>query len=216
MGTFSRWSTSFVAHINAMIQKVENHEALADVTICDMQRAAGRAKAHLARVKRETASLERSINQQREEVACWEARAVAVAQEDREKARACIARKREAERKYDQLHHRYAEQHAAQETLEADVKHIIQKIDDLKRKRQVLQSRQSRTEAIKAVHAVDSGQTHVDDVFDRWEFSIIEEETVQGLHSETTDALEEDFRREEEAQAIDAELDALLATSGSA
>ena len=64
------------------------------------------------------------------------------------------------------------------------------------------------------MHAVDDGQLNVDDVFERWEFSIIEEETVQGFNGEVKDTLEEDFRRDEEAQAIDAELDALLTTSG--
>lgn len=213
MGTLGRWSTSFVAHINAMIQKVENHEALADVTIEDMQRAAGRAKAHLQRVSRETTSLQRSIHEQERDIELWQTRALAIAEQDRDKARACIARKRDAERKRDHLEHRYQEQRAAQETLGADLKHITERIEDLKRKRQVLQSRQSRNEAVRAVHAIDNGQSCIDDVFDRWEFSIIEQESVHGLDRDLQDPLEEDFIREEEAQAIDAELDSLLASS---
>jgi len=193
-----------------MIQKVENHEALADVTIRDMQRAAARARAHLERVSRETVRLEQKMVQAKREVERWETRAVAVAADDRAKAKACIQRKRVAEREHSQLEMRLEEQRNAQHSLDNDINHITRKIEDFKRKRSVLQTRQSRAEAAVAVQAADSDYDTIDDVFDRWEFSIVETESMQGMMASDQDPLDDDFRREEEESAIEDELNALL------
>lgn len=210
MGTISKWSASLVAHINSMIQKVENHEALADVTIQDMQRAAARAKAHLSRVARETVRLEQKLVALKTEVERWEGRAVECAEKDRDRARACLGRKRECERQLVQLRARHEEQLAAQVTLDNDIAHITRKIEDFKRKRQILQTRQSRAEAVSAVHtAEDCTGESLDDVFERWEFNIIEREAIHGLGNNKKDPLDEAFLKEEEDLAIDEELDVL-------
>ena len=54
MHTIRLWTATLASRVDAMVSRIENHEALAESAIRDVRRAAGRASVQLRRMRRET------------------------------------------------------------------------------------------------------------------------------------------------------------------
>lgn len=216
MRTLGRWTSGIVSRIDWMVSKVENQEALADSAIADIQRATARAKAQLARVRQDGVRIRHLLAEAQEAAQRWRVRACDCGTANEGKALECLRRGRQATARAVELTDRLATHEGTEEKLVADIRGAESRLGQLKEKRNLMRTRQSRAEALGQVGrltAADRGG--IDDIFERWETRITEAE-LQTACERDTDALEGEFITDEEEADLRAELVELQQAQASA
>lgn len=209
MSFFKRMTSGVVSRIDWMVSHVENHEALAERAIQQMQQAGARARVQLARVNKDGIQLRARIKEEQQNHQRWQQRAVQFANSDQDRALECLRRSKMAEKNFHNLNERYREHEHAQHKLSKDIQTIEERIKELKEKLNLMRTRQSRAEAVTAIGKVNPNGTHLDDVFERWEMSISETEIYSGLDHQQ-DQFEKEFMDQEEENDLLAELSLLV------
>ncbi|MEO0813149.1 MAG: PspA/IM30 family protein, partial [Myxococcota bacterium] len=215
MNRFRRWSVSIRTRLDDVIGQIENHEAVVDEVIRDVHRAAARARVQLRRVQRDGSQLRASIERDRQAAQEWRNRAATLGTEEESRAIECLRRAKRAERTVTELEERRVEHDRAEKQLTRDVKAIESRLSELRERRNLMRTRQSRAEAVTVVHAPDDSLCSLDDVFDRWDSRITEMELVTG-QNEAPDRFEEEFVSLEEEAALREELKSVRAQRGEA
>lgn len=211
MRAIRRWATSIAASFDYVITQVENHEAIVTSAIKDMQQAGNKARAQLARVKRDGENMRKRIADLRELERVWKERALRVHESDEAKALECLRRRKQVSRELEALETQEQEHSRLANQLNSDLKIIDERIAELKRKKNALTARQYRAEAMRIGQIDDLGLVaEIDDIFDRWELKIDEATGFQ----ESMDDLETDFISEEEEIELRSELSELVASDG--
>lgn len=178
----NRWHSfraGLVSRVDWMVSQVENHEALAESAIRDLQRHAARAKVQLARVHADGRQLEARRDEAREAEGSWRERARKAAETDEARALECLRRAKRAGATASGLEERAEEQARIERQLGRDLARVEERLGELRIQRNRMRTRQSRAEALAAVGECESSGA-LDDVFDRWETRITEREFAAG------------------------------------
>jgi phage shock protein A len=218
MGILSRFINVVRSNLNALLNRAEDPAKLLDQTLIDMQAAYGKAKDHVARSLADEKRLEKSLMDQQGEVKRWEERALrAVEQGDDELAREALRRKNEHARMAAQFQHEHAAHAANVQRLKESLHELESKIEELRRKKNLLVSKQRRAEAqdqiYRTIEGIDSAGAV--DTIARMENKIEEMAALadarQDLSAEFSgDALEKRFAElDKSGEDVDAELLAL-------
>ncbi len=209
----NRWQhlrAGLVSRVDWMVSMIENHEALADSAIGDLQRHAARAKVQMGRVREDGRNLRERLDEERAGIARWRDRAKRLADSDRERALACLARSKNAERRAKEFEERVSEHERIETQLAGDIRRVEERLEQLRTQRNLMRTRQSRAEALAAVGECSPG-AELDEVFDRWNARITERELVAGC-SDSGDRLAFELTQEEADEALRDELEELLAS----
>lgn len=209
MNTFRRWTAGVFSRIDMIVAQVENHEALVNQALRELQQATARAHVQLKRVQRDGEQMRRQLADAQEASIQWKERAKRTV-DDEKRALECLKRSKRAKRAVQELDRRVAEHERIEQQLAADVRGLEERLDKLKEQRNLMRTRQSRAEAMGVVQGGKieiEGQ--IDEVFDRWEMRVTESEYAGGVTLSSEDRFEDDFVSEEEADELRAELDEL-------
>ena len=148
MGIFDRLSTLFKSNINDLISRAENPEKMLNQLILDM-------KTQLAKAKQEAAS---AIADEKKLSEDWEKRAVLAVQEGRDDlATQALMRYNEALQGAQQLHETWVRHKAETENLKNSLRQLNDKIEEAKRKKNILVARARRAEAQQRIQETMSG-----------------------------------------------------------
>jgi len=208
---FRRYRLSISSRLENVLDKVENHEAVIEAAIRDAREHAARARVKLNRVRRDGEKLRQRAEQLNADAEKWRERAVDSAEDDREKARECLRRRKHAQNEQARLAIEADEHHRIERQLGADLKRVEERVRELQRRRHTLAAREQRAEAAAITTEYDGGLLDdIEDVFDRWEGKLSETEMRADLD---TDSFAESFAAQEDAADLDAELDELLGAS---
>ena len=219
MSIFKRISATVSANLDNLIGEIENHEAVVDATIEEMQKKLAKAKVHLGKVNHEQHKLQQSINESQEKVLQWRQRAVDVANSDENKALMCVSRAKQNQQLVIQYEEALKQYQSVGKRLADDIKKTEQKIQSAKQKKTLMRARQSTSDALKTsrVKADRNNEKQLDDTFERWEINVVsseisnQEEYVGESHYESIDdSLEDEFEQKEYEQGLKDELNALL------
>ncbi|MEM6703246.1 MAG: PspA/IM30 family protein [Acidobacteriota bacterium] len=213
MNRFGRWTQTVVARIDHMVTQVENHESLAESALRDVQQSYARARVRLERVRRDGKLLVRQLEEARGDAERWRERALATAEASESSALECLKRSKQSASRVGELELRLSEHRAAESQLAADVDRVGQRLRELREKRNLLRTRQSRAEAVSAAKAADpTSHGRLDGVFERWEERIATIELDDDLHCEdSVDSFELEFEERELEEDLRGELEQLLA-----
>ncbi len=199
MNPFKRLSTGVAAQFNALIDQVENHEAVAEGVIRSVENAAAKAKVQLKRVQHDSNKLKTRLHQLQNDQELWRARVKKVHTIDEKRALECVRRLKRVESELVAAEEEYARQLEIKKQLTADVALIDDRLKSLKRKKNVFSTRQSRAEALEGLHPEsDSLMSELEGVFDRWDTKITRQEIKVECESTEVDDLDDEFRAEEE------------------
>lgn len=214
MTLFKRISASVVSRVDQVVGELENHDAVAQASLEDMRRKVAAARVRLNQVQREARSLDQEIDKQEQQGQRWRARAKETAASDEQKALECVSRARECDRKVDQLRKTCARYRDTSERLAEDMDSSEQRLSEMKQKLTLMRARQATGEALNTTSEAESDVVQqLDDTFDRWEMKLgVLEMAVD--HASPVDELEREFRNQENAADLRAELDALLDGEG--
>lgn len=204
-----RLRVSLGTSFDAFINRVENHEALVGEAIREAQSAVARARVKLNHVHRDGEALQERLEGLQRAIGNWQSRARQQADSNRERALECLRRRQEAEAELAHLE-RETRRHAETErALTGDIAKLEAHIAALKRRKHALAARDFRSKALQCGQVAEGACLQdLEDIFERWELKLAESEA--GIEC-ATDTFEESFVTEENRQALEAELDALLA-----
>jgi phage shock protein A len=158
MGIFSRFMMVLRSNLNWLLGQAEDPTKVLEQTLLDMERAYRRAKDQVAHSIADQKRLEKSLADQQAEVTRWQERAVlAVEKGDDTLAKEALRRKNEHARLAAQQEQQLAVHQANVSALKDGLRELESKIEELKRKRTVLASRQRQAEAQQQIYETIEG-----------------------------------------------------------
>src|SRR5512143_2364373 len=218
MGIFSRIGSLIKSNINALISKDEDPEKMLNQVLLDMQSSLVEAKKQVAVAIADEKRLQKQLETEQEKSKEWERKAMlAVRAGDDNLAREALVRKQEHENISAQYQQQWVAQKAAVDKLKDALRLLNNKIEEAKRKKNILVARKKRAEAQNTIAKTMSGLTDTSafDTFDRMSAKIdqLEAEAEAGAELAgdlTGDSLDAKFKQLESSTASPASDSALL------
>ena len=204
MGAFQRIKLILSANINHMISKAENPEKILEQLIVEMRKQLQEAKKEVAVVIAEEKRLERQLDKEKKEAADWEKKAIYAVRSDRDDlARKALARKSEHDTRVAEYQQQWDTLHSQVEQLRGSLRALSEKIEEARRKKNLLIARHKRANAQKKISETMSGlsDTSAFDAFDRMEAKVDTAEAESSASAELSaemgfggDQLEAEFK----------------------
>ena len=202
MSIFSKLSTVIKSNINDLISRAENPEKMLNQIILDMRDQLAKAKREVAAAIADERKLHASLDSEVKQMRQWEHRAMLAVKESRDDlAKQALLRQQEHKERAGSLDETWRAQAAETEKLKGSLRQLNDKIEEAKRKRNLLVAKQRRAQAQRRIHETMSGlsNTSAFDAFNRMSEKIEEQERESLAHQEVAEALgpgtlEQDFK----------------------
>ena len=202
MSIFTKLSTVIKSNINDLISRAENPEKMLNQIILDMRDQLAKAKREVAAAIADERKLRAQLDDEVKQTRQWEHRAMLAVKEDRDDmAKQALMRQAEHAERAAAIDGTWRAQATETEKLKGSLRQLNEKIEEAKRKRNLLVAKQRRAQAQKRIHETMSGlsNTSAFDAFNRMEEKIEEQERESLAHQEVTEALgpgtlEDDFK----------------------
>ncbi len=209
MNSFKRLIISVKSQIDQVTEGLENHEALAEAAIQEVELLRKQNCQHLYRLGKSKAREQTLIDRLEEEVDRWRERAIRIRARDENKALECVKRMKETENRIKQ-HRRALEKITRQhEQALQDLSCIDSKIDSLRNRKLLLSARQTHGQASSVMRSLADDEDELEAIFDRWEETVAVSECGRLDVVPPEPDLDEEFRREEEQAELKSMLDDL-------
>ncbi len=187
MGIFKRLRDVFKANINDLISKAENPEKMLNQMIIDMNEHLIETKKGVASAIADEKRLERQLNENIAKSKDWEKKAMLAINAGKDDlAKEALVRKSEYDGYTNEMTPQLESQHAAVTKLKDGLRMVSKKIEEAKRKKNILIARAKRAQAQKKIQETmgSISEASAFDTFDRMA------EKVEKIESEA-DALAE-------------------------
>ncbi len=222
MGIFDRLSTLIRSNINDLISRAENPEKMLNQLIGDMKGQLAKAKQQVASAIADEKKLQADAEAMKKQAEDWERRAMLAVQENRDDlAKQALLRYNEAMQGAQQLHETWVKHKAETESLKGSLRQLNDKIEEAKRKKNILVARARRAEAQQRIQETMSGMSDKSafESFERMTEKIEQQErkaiAAAELHNEFEgDTLMQQFQALEYKGAPDQQLLELKARMG--
>ncbi len=225
MSIFSKFSTMIKSNLNDLISRAEDPEKMLNQIILDMRDQLAKAKREVAAAIADERKLKGQLADEVKQASDWEHRAMLAIKEGRDDlAKQALVRQQEHADRATVLDNTWGAQADETEKLKGSLRKLNDKIEEAKRKRNLLIAKQKRAQAQKRIHETMSGlsDTSAFEAFNRMAEKIEEEERRNLAQAEVTEALagdtlETEFLRLESGSSgveVDDKLTALKAQMG--
>jgi len=195
MGIFTKLSTVIKSNINDLISRAENPEKMLNQIILDMRDQLAKAKREVAGAIADERKLKSQLEGEMKQARDWQHRAMLAVKEGRDDlAKQALIRQKEHTERAQVLQSTWESQAAETEKLKGSLRQLNDKIEEAKRKRNLLIAKQKRAQAQRRIHETMSGlsDTSAFEAFNRMADKIEEEERKTLAHAEVTEALQGD------------------------
>jgi len=170
MGIFSRLGTLIKSNLNDLISKAEDPEKMLNQVLIDMQSQLVEAKKQVAVAIADEKRLQKQFESEAERAKDWEKKAMlAVRSSDDSLAKEALARRQEHDNISSQYLTQWQAQKNAVEKLKDALRMLSMKIEEAKRKKNILIARKKRAEAQRTIQNTMAGlsDTSAFDTFQR-------------------------------------------------
>ena len=203
MGIFTKLSTVIKSNINDLISRAENPEKMLNQIILDMREQLSKAKREVAAAIADERKLKAQMEAEAKQARDWQHRAMLAVKEGRDDlAKQALLRQQEHTERAQVLQGTWEAQAGETEKLKGSLRQLNDKIEEAKRKRNLLVAKQKRAQAQRRIHETMSGlsDTSAFEAFNRMADKIEEEERQSVAHAEVDaelggDTLEHEFVR---------------------
>ena len=216
MGLFTRLGTLIRSNINELINKAEDPEKMLNQVLVDMKQQLIEAKKQVAVAIADEKRIKKQWEQEAAKASEWEKKAMlAIKAGDDNLARAALQRKADHDEVANQLKDQWEAQKNSVEALKGALRGLDNKIEEAKRKRNLLVSRQKRAEAQRTINETLSSisSTSAFDTFDRMQDRVTQLEAEAEASTEISGALTEGSLESQfkalEASSVDDQLESL-------
>ena len=225
MGLFDRLSTLLRSNINDLISRAEDPEKMLNQIIVDMRSQLAKAKQQVATAIADEKRLRDQADAEFKQGADWEAKAMLAIKENRDDlAKQALMRQSEHNSHGQQLAQTWEQHKLETEKLKNALRDLNDKIEEAKRKKNLLIARQRRAQAQKRIHETMSSLSEKSafEAFARMEERIENNErqlkaSVEIEEEFTGDRLAQDFKQLERSttsNTVDMQLLALKQKMG--
>ena len=222
MGIFQKLSMLIRSNINDAIARAENPEKMLTQIIDDMRAQLAKAKQEVAIAIADERKLRAQVDEEYKQAADWENRAMLAVREGRDDlAKQALVRQQEHAERAAALEATWRRQAEETERLKESLRQLNDKIEEAKRKRNLLIAKQKRAAAQKRIHETMAGlnDRSAFEAFERVAEKIEETERRALAAAEVTEALtgdtlEKQFARLEKNDNVDQRLLALKERMG--
>src|SRR5512146_1600398 len=160
MGIFDRLSAMIRSNINDLITRAENPEKMLNQLIVDMKSQLAKAKQQVASAIADEKKLQADAEAMKKQAEDWERRAMLAVQENRDDlAKQALVRYNETLQGAQQLHDTWVKHKAETESLKGSLRSLNDKIEEAKRKKNILIARARRAEAQQRIQETMSGMS---------------------------------------------------------
>jgi phage shock protein A len=217
MGIFDRLSQLLRSNINDLISRSEDPEKMLNQILVDMRSQLAKAKQQVAAAIADEKRLRDQADSEYKQAADWEQKAVLAVQQARDDlAKQALVRQSEHLAHGQQLEQTWESHRLETEKLKASLRDLNDKIEEAKRKKNLLIARQRRAQAQQRIHETMSSMSEKSafEAFARMEERIETNErqlkaSVEIEEEFTGDRLQQDFKALEKGAtgaAVDARL----------
>jgi phage shock protein A len=222
MGIFSRLAQLIKSNLNDLISKSEEPEKMLNQVVLEMSNQLIEAKKQVASSIADEKRLAKQLEQETANAAEWERRAMmALRAGNEELAKEALARKKEHDQLSASYQDQWSKQKAAVEQLKRALRMLNDKIEEAKRKKNILIARKKRAEAQRSIQETMSGlkDQSAFETFDRMAGKIDQMEAEAEAASEiqeeyTGDSLASKFTQLEKTSGADDDILALKRKMG--
>ena len=222
MGIFARLAALIKANLNDLIDKAEDPIKMLDQAVVDMAGQLIEAKKHVAVAIADEKRLAKQAESEQSKGAEWERRAMmAVRAGDDALAMEALQRKKEHQQLATTFKDQWSKQKAQVDQLKMALRVLNAKIEEAKRKKQVLKAQYQRAQATKHIQETLQGlnESQGFSTFERAEQKVLQMEAEADAASElaeeyTGDNLEHKFNRMEVVHGAEEDLMALKQQMG--
>jgi phage shock protein A len=222
MGIFQKLSMLLRSNINDVITRAENPEKMLTQILEDMRGQLAKAKQEVAVAIADERKLRVQVDEEQRQAADWEHRAMLAVRESRDDlAKQALLRHSEHTERASLLEATWRRQAAETEKLKESLRQLNEKIEEAKRKRNLLVAKQKRAQAQRRIHETMAGLSDRSafEAFDRMAEKIEDSERKALAAAEVTeslsgDTLEKEFAQLETGDSVDQRLLALKERMG--
>lgn len=225
MGIWDRFTTLLQSNINDLISKAENPEKMLDQIVVDMRNQLAKAKQQVAIAIADEKRLKDQAESEYKAAQDWEQKAMLAIKEGRDDlAKQALVRQSEHLAHGQQLEATWSQHQAETEKLKNSLRDLNDKIEEAKRKKNLLLARQRRAQAQQRINETMSSMSEKSafEAFARMEERIDQNERMLKASTEleeefTGDRLQHDFKQLERtagAASADQQLMALKQKMG--
>ncbi|MEX0691062.1 MAG: PspA/IM30 family protein [Gemmatimonadales bacterium] len=148
MGFFARLGTVIRSNLNALIGRAEDPKKVLEQSLIDMKGQMTKVRQDVASAIADEKKLQAQVEREKQQADDWERRAMLAVQEGRDDlAKQALMRHAEHLQHAQQLHETWLKHKADTENLKQSLHQMNDKLEELKRKKNVLIARQRRAEA---------------------------------------------------------------------
>jgi phage shock protein A len=204
MGIFTRLSQLIRSNINDAIARAENPEKMLSQVLLDMREQLAKAKQEVAIAIADERKLRAQLEEEQKLASDWEHRAVLAVREGRDDlAKQALLRQQEHGERAVSLEETWQKQHEETDRLKDALRQLNDKIEEAKRKKNLLVAKQRRAQAQKRIHETMAGLSDKSafETFERMAEKIEESERRTLAAAEVTqvlasgDQLEQEFAK---------------------
>lgn len=209
MRLIQRLTATFKANVEHLVDQIENQDAVISAAIDERRTLTAKAKARLARLRRDHEAIQAKLDELDRAERQWEARAIACAPTDEGAALDCLERRNRCRAQRKELQTALSRLTDTLRHLEQEVHRAEEKIEAMGRQQRLMRGRQAAAEAITSTQEwSDPRAFDVEGLFERWEERVLEVEMA--CNTPEIDPLERRFERAERDQALRTELKTLM------
>jgi phage shock protein A len=190
---FDRFSRVLRSNINDLISRAENPEKMLNQIILDMRDQLAKAKREVAGAIADERKLRQQLDDEAKQTRDWEQRAMLAVREGRDDlAKQALMRHQEHNERAVSIENTWRAQAAETEKLKVSLRQLNEKIEEAKRKRNLLIAKQKRAQAQRRIHETMSGISDASafDAFNRMAERIEESERRSVAAIELDEALQ--------------------------
>lgn len=219
MGIFSKLVRVIKSNVNDLISRSENPEKMLNQIILDMRDQLAQAKREVAAAIADERKLKSQAEDEIKQARDWQGRAMLAVKETRDDlAKQALLRQKEHTERAQALRGTWEAQAAETEKLKESLRQLNDKIEEAKRKRNLLIAKQKRAHAQQRIQETMSGLSDKSafEAFNRMAEKVEEEERRGIAQAEVTEAITGDTLESEflklEAGGEDADMEGHLRT----
>lgn len=217
MGIFQKLSLLLRSNINDAIARAENPEKVLTQLIADMREQLSRAKQEVAVAIADEQKLRSQVEEEARQANEWEKRAMLAVREGRDDlAKQALVRQQEHADRATSLEQTWRRQAQETEKVKVSLRDLNDKIEEAKRKKNLLVAKQKRAQAQRRIHQTMSGMSDKSafEAFERVAEKIEESErkalaAAEVTHTLSGDTLETEFKQLEGGDDVENRLAAL-------
>ena len=203
MGIFQKLSTLLRSNINDAIAQAENPEKMLNQVLIDMREQLAKAKQEVAIAIADERKLRAQVEDEQKNAHDWEKRAMLAIGEGRDDlAKQALLRQQEHTERALSLEETWRKHSAETEKLKEALRALNDKIEEAKRKKNLLVAKQKRAQAQKRIHETMSGLNDQSafETFERMAEKIEETERRALASAEVAETLSGDTLEQQFAQ----------------